>query len=209
MAKLGRPPHNDYLTPAEWRVLHAARHGLSNRAIAERMEISVNAIKYHIRNILDKTGLPNKKSLRTYKQQSNQLDFNKPETGAGNMNTANNIQGIGQIARTVSNIETSKNWYELILELPHLYTFGTMAFFDCNGTRLMLNQAETFNVNESILYFSVANIVASIDQLEQKGVEIMAAPHKIHQHDDGTEEWMAFFRDPDDRPLAFMSRVKG
>src|SRR5690606_29403438 len=141
--------------------------------------------------------------------QSKLLDFNPSKIGESNMNTSKKIQYIGQITRTVRDIETSKNWYELILELPHLYTFDTMAFFDCNGTRLMLNQAEAFNANESILYFSVADIFTSIDQLEQKGVEVMAAPHKIHQHDDGTEEWMAFFKDPDDRPLAFMSGIKG
>ena len=30
----------------------------------------------------------------------------------------------------------------------------------------------------------------------------------IHRHADGTEEWMAFFSDPDGRPLALMSQVK-
>jgi len=29
----------------------------------------------------------------------------------------------------------------------------------------------------------------------------------IHKHADGTEEWMAFFKDPDGRPLAIMSQV--
>jgi methylmalonyl-CoA/ethylmalonyl-CoA epimerase len=30
----------------------------------------------------------------------------------------------------------------------------------------------------------------------------------IHKHADGTEEWMAFFKDPDGRPLGIMSQVK-
>jgi hypothetical protein len=29
-----------------------------------------------------------------------------------------------------------------------------------------------------------------------------------NRHGDGTEEWMAFFNDPDGRPLAIMSQVK-
>jgi methylmalonyl-CoA/ethylmalonyl-CoA epimerase len=29
----------------------------------------------------------------------------------------------------------------------------------------------------------------------------------IHRHADGTEEWMAFFEDPDGRPLAIMAQV--
>jgi methylmalonyl-CoA/ethylmalonyl-CoA epimerase len=30
----------------------------------------------------------------------------------------------------------------------------------------------------------------------------------IFKHPDGTEEWMAFFNDPDGKPLAVMSQVK-
>jgi methylmalonyl-CoA/ethylmalonyl-CoA epimerase len=30
----------------------------------------------------------------------------------------------------------------------------------------------------------------------------------IHKHGDGTEEWMAFFKDPEGRPLAIISQVK-
>ena len=77
-----------------------------------------------------------------------------------------------------------------------------------NGACLSNNQSETFNPSESILYFRVSDIVATHGKLAQKGVEFIGAPHKIHQHDDGTEEWMAFFKDPDDRPLALMSQIK-
>ncbi len=34
------------------------------------------------------------------------------------------------------------------------------------------------------------------------------APHMIHRHADGTEEWMGFFEDPDGRPLAIMAQVR-
>ena len=38
--------------------------------------------------------------------------------------------------------------------------------------------------------------------------EILAlAPHLIHRHADGTEEWMAFFEDPDARPMAIMMQA--
>jgi hypothetical protein len=32
--------------------------------------------------------------------------------------------------------------------------------------------------------------------------------HMIHRHDDGTEEWMAFFKDNEGRPLAIMAQVR-
>src|SRR5271170_7829073 len=31
----GRPPHDDVLTPAEWRTVHAVKHGLTSREIAQ------------------------------------------------------------------------------------------------------------------------------------------------------------------------------
>ncbi|MGB4247416.1 MAG: VOC family protein [Pseudohongiellaceae bacterium] len=124
------------------------------------------------------------------------------------MTTSSPTGRIGQISRTVSSIEASKNWYELVLELPHLYTFGTLSFFDCNGTRLMLTQEGTTHADESILYFKVDDILGTCDRLQQKGVKFTHAPHRIHTHADGTEEWMAFFNDPDGRPLALMAQVK-
>jgi DNA-binding NarL/FixJ family response regulator len=53
----GRPPHPDVLTPAEWRVLGWIRHGLSRRAVADRLQISENAVKYHVANISTKLGV--------------------------------------------------------------------------------------------------------------------------------------------------------
>jgi catechol 2,3-dioxygenase-like lactoylglutathione lyase family enzyme len=42
---------------------------------------------------------------------------------------------LGQISRTVSDIAEAEAWYRDVLGLKHLYTFGTLAFFDCGGTR--------------------------------------------------------------------------
>ena len=115
---------------------------------------------------------------------------------------------IGQISRTVSDVNAAANWFEIVLEVPHLYTFGSLAFFDCGGTRLMLTEEEQLNKNESLLYFKVTNIEKAYSTLQEKGVEFINAPHKVHQHEDGSEEWMAFFKDPDDRPLAIMATIK-
>lgn len=114
---------------------------------------------------------------------------------------------IGQIARSVSDTAASEKWYRDVLGLPHLYTFGTLAFFDCGGTRLMLSQ-EGGASRESILYLRVEDIGASHEAMRMRGVNFTHAPHLIHRHADGTEEWMAFFADPDGRPLALMSQVR-
>ncbi len=115
---------------------------------------------------------------------------------------------IGQIARSVSDTAASEKWYREVLGLPHLYTFGTLAFFDCGGTRLMLSQREGGAAAESILYLRVPDIGAAYEALKQRGAKFTHAPHLIHRHADGTEEWMAFFEDPDARPLALMSQQR-
>ncbi len=113
--------------------------------------------------------------------------------------------GVGQISRSVADIEMAENWYRDVLGLDHLYTFGDLAFFDCGGTRLMLSQAEEKPGNESLVYLRVPDINAAHKRLIANGVEFINAPHMIHKHDDGVEEWMAFFNDPDGRPMAIMS----
>jgi predicted enzyme related to lactoylglutathione lyase len=124
------------------------------------------------------------------------------------MNPATRLGPLGQIARSVKDIKQAESWYRDALGLQHLYTFGSLAFFDCGGTRLMLTQESATSAAESILYFRVSDIRQSHEQLEQGGVEFIGAPHMIHRHADGIEEWMAFFKDPEGRTLAIMSQVK-
>lgn len=121
------------------------------------------------------------------------------------MNENSEIVGVGQISRTVNDVKASEAWYRDTLGLPHLYTFGNLAFFDCGGTRLMLSEAEEPQSSESLIYLRVLDIEASFTRLQADGVEFINAPHMVHRHEDGTEEWMAFFEDPEGRPLAIMA----
>jgi len=201
----GRPKYDDVLTPAEWRIAHAVKHGMTNRQIAERRGISIDAVKFHVANIIAKLGVRNRKALRQW--------FRAPKasalSGRGvDMNAPLTLGRVGQIARTVKDIEQAQEWYGKVLGLPHLYTFGELAFFDCGGTRLMLTQQRQGSATESILYWRVEDIGRAHEQLKERGVEFVNAPHMIHKHSDGTEEWMAFFKDPEGRLLAIMSQAK-
>jgi catechol 2,3-dioxygenase-like lactoylglutathione lyase family enzyme len=118
------------------------------------------------------------------------------------------LGAIGQISRSVKDIKQAETWYGEVLGLTHLYTYGTLAFFDCGGVRLFLSQAQSDPAAESILYLRVADIQKAYADLQARGVEFISAPHMIHRHPDGTEEWMAFFKDPEGRPLAIMSETK-
>lgn len=117
------------------------------------------------------------------------------------------VTGVGQISRTVTDIGRSEAWYREVLGLPHLYTFGTLSFFDINGVRLFLSQQDSAGP-ESIVYLQVDDIGAAHDTLVNRGVAFLQPPQRIHTHPDGTEEWMAFFNDPDGRPLGLMSRLR-
>ena len=202
----GRPPHDDILTPAEWKVAHAVQHGMTNRQIAERKGISRDAVKFHIGNVLAKLGLPDRRALRQWFQPPRGSALHR--LGRAAM-TDLKLGPLGQISRAVSDIREAERWYRETLGLEHLYTFGNLAFFDCGGTRLLLTQGEAPAAAESLIYFKVPHIDQAHEQLQRRGVEFINAPHLIHRHADGTEEWMAFFKDPEGRPLAIMSQVKG
>ena len=118
------------------------------------------------------------------------------------------LGAIGQISRRVSDIPKAVEWYRDVLGLPHLYTFGNLAFFDCGGTRLFLNnEGSGADSGDSILYFRVDDINAAHAELAGRGVTFAGAPHMIHRHENGVEEWMAFFTDPDGKYLAIMAQV--
>lgn len=197
----GRPPHPDQLTPAEWRVVEGVRHGLTNPQIAKLQDVSTDAVKYHIGNILQKLDLPNRRALRQWKGiRRNSKLFGKGKT----MDAELKLGAIGQISRSVKDIDASRKWYADVLGLEHLYTFGKLAFFNCDGLRLFLSEGEA--AADSIIYFIVENIHATQAVMAARGIEFINAPHMIHQHEDGTEEWMAFFKDNEGRPLGIMSR---
>ena len=201
-SRRGRPPHDDVLTPAEWRTVHAVKHGLTSRQIAERRGISIDAVKYHIANALAKLGVAKRKELRQWHRAPKDSAL-KDKT----MNSQFALGSIAQIARSVQDIKQAEAWYKNVLGLPHLYTFGNLAFFDCNGTRLMLSQ-EGAVAPESILYMRVGNIAAAYELLKSRGVEFINAPHMVHRHADGTEEWLSMLKDPEGRPLGIMAQAK-
>ena len=203
----GRPPHTDVLTPAVWRVGEAVRHGMSNPRIARRQGVSVDAVKYHVANVLQKLGLSSRAELRVWDgvRKDSHLHRKPLHRRDRLMDEKIEMGPIGQVSRTVKSIAAARDWYANVVGLTHLYSFGDLAFFDCGGLRLYLSEGDA-GAAESVLYFRVDDVHAAHRRLTDRGAEFINAPHMIHRHADGTEEWMAFFNDPDGRPLAIMSR---
>jgi DNA-binding CsgD family transcriptional regulator/catechol 2,3-dioxygenase-like lactoylglutathione lyase family enzyme len=203
--KRGRPPHKDILTPAEWRIAEAVRHGMTGRDIARRRGISIDAVKYHVANILQKLDLPNRAELRHWNGIRGDSALAAMEV---TMEDELMLGPIGQIGRRVKDIAAARLWYGDVLGLRHLYSFGELAFFDCGGIRLFLSQEDGADSEESILYFRVGDIRSTYTALVSQGIAFENAPHMVHRHEDGTEEWMAFLKDNEGRLLAIMAQVK-
>jgi DNA-binding CsgD family transcriptional regulator/catechol 2,3-dioxygenase-like lactoylglutathione lyase family enzyme len=204
----GRPAHDDVLTPAEWAIVHAVRHGMTNARIAVLRRISRDAVKFHVRNAVAKLGLRGRAELKRWPGVPKDSAAFHRVTSKENSMTELRLGAIGQISRTVRDIDEACAWYGKVLGLKHLYTFGKLAFFDLGGTRLYLS-AEGDEVGpESILYLRVDDIGAAYNALVARGVEFNGAPHMIFRHADGMEEWMAFFKDPEGRVLALMSQIR-
>ena len=206
----GRPRHDDLLTPAEWKVAEQVRHGMTNRRIAERMRVSLDAVKFHVGNALSKLGFSSREQLRLWDgvAKGSALDQLRRSDMDAQTQTESYMM-LGQIARTCRNVESSRTWYRDVLGLPELYAFPGLAFFDLGGVRLMLTEEEgKAGDGESLLYLRVPDLHAAKKELESRGVSFTHAPHMIHRHEDGTEEWMAFLEDDEGRPLALMTQVR-
>jgi DNA-binding CsgD family transcriptional regulator len=60
MGERGRPKYPDVLTPRQYEVLELIREGLTNPQIAERLGISPDGAKWHVKEILWKLDAPSR-----------------------------------------------------------------------------------------------------------------------------------------------------
>ncbi len=119
------------------------------------------------------------------------------------------IEKVGQIGVPVKDLSRAINFYKEKLELPLLFNTDSMAFFECNGLRIMLTlpEKEKFDHPSSVIYFQVNHIKDAYERLIEKQVTFISEPHvvtKIGQ----TETWMVFFEDTEGNTHALMSEVR-
>jgi catechol 2,3-dioxygenase-like lactoylglutathione lyase family enzyme len=172
------------------------------------MGVSVDAVKFHVSNALAKLGFSGREELRVWDGIATGTALYRMR--GDEMTTARSTEScmmLAQVARTANSVEDSREWYRDTLGLPELYTFPGLAFFDLGGVRLMLTE-EGDDRQASTLYLRVPDVHVAKEELERRGVKFTHAPHMIHRHGDGTEEWMAFFEDNEARPLALMAQIR-
>ena len=119
---------------------------------------------------------------------------------------------IGQLALAVPDVKAAVRFYRDDLGLPLLFEAPPgLAFFDCQGIRLMLSAPEngsTASPSTGAIYFRVPDIGAAYATLSARGVKFEGEPHLIARMPDH-ELWMAFMRDPGGNVLALMAEVRG
>lgn len=107
-----------------------------------------------------------------------------------------NLGPLMQINMPVKEMDSAVEFYRDTLGLPFLFQAGNLAFFDCDGVRLLVDiaEGEEFAHPGSVLYFRVDDIQAGYEALKAKGVEFVSEPHIVNKTPT-SELWMAFFSD--------------
>ena len=179
---------------------------MDRRTIARRRAISAYGVRYHLRNIAGKLGVDSFEELRHWPGfPADSLRATKGKLLMSDLS----LGPLGQISMLTRDAAQTEAWYRDVLGLRHIFTFGDLVFFDCDGTRLYFRQVDDAAWRAgSTLYFLVPDIAAAHVTLSERGVRFQGAPHLIYEDDQtGVEEWMAFFADPDGNTLALMARV--
>jgi methylmalonyl-CoA/ethylmalonyl-CoA epimerase len=118
------------------------------------------------------------------------------------------IQQIRQISINVHDPDRAVAFYRDILGLKLLFRAGHLAFFDCDGIRLMLSPPEKpeFDHPSSILYFKVDDIQHAYAQLQACNVKTEGVPNLVAKMPDH-DLWLAAFRDSENNLLCLMAEV--
>lgn len=131
-----------------------------------------------------------------------------PTSPASTSSPALSLSRIGQIAIVVHDVERATAFYRDVLGMRFLFEYPGLAFFDCDGVRLMLSrpEREEFDHPASVLYFRVADIQSAYRALRERNVDLVDEPHIIARMPE-YDLWMCFFHDLDGNMFALMAEA--
>ncbi|HZI41319.1 MAG TPA: VOC family protein [Gemmatimonadaceae bacterium] len=129
-------------------------------------------------------------------------------TSASASSPALSLSRIGQISIVVHDVERATAFYRDVLGMRFLFAYPGLAFFDCDGVRIMLSrpEREEFDHPSSVLYFRVTDIQSAYQTLRQRKVDLVDEPHIIARMPE-YDLWMCFFHDLDGNTLALMAEA--
>jgi hypothetical protein len=113
------------------------RHGIRRSEIARLRGTSVDAVKYHLANISGKLGV-GARELRHWPGIPTTTALARRRTASIMPTTSitTRLGPIGQVSLSIRDVARAERFYGEILGLPHVFTFGDLAFFDADGTRI-------------------------------------------------------------------------
>ena len=115
------------------------------------------------------------------------------------------LSKLAQVALSTRDLPTAIAFYRDTLGLKVLFEVSEMAFFDMDGTRLMIGAAQhkgALQIN-TYLYFDAGDWNATEAALIARGVKF-DRDAEIVQRAEGKEHALRFFKDPDGNALAIM-----
>ena len=119
---------------------------------------------------------------------------------------------IAQIAQRANDLTRAIAFYEKLLEqnVAEVYDPPGLAFFDLDGTRLLLERG----ASSALIYLVVGDVRVRTEELRNRGIRIIGEPHVIFQHTDGSlghtgmDEWMSFIEDSEGNTVGLVSWTK-
>ena len=120
------------------------------------------------------------------------------------------LSTIGQIAVTVSDVNTALPFYRDVLGLAFLFSAGpNLAFLLADGVRIMLTTPQGAGSvgNNSILYFKVTDIETVHAAVVARGAVNERAPQLVARMPDH-ELWIGEVRDPDGNLIGLMEEKR-
>lgn len=118
--------------------------------------------------------------------------------------------GLVQVAQRAEDLDRAGRFYTELLGAEPVATFDPpgLVFFDLGGVRLLLDRGAP----SALLYLPVDDIDATVERLRAAGTPVETEPHIIFAHEDdslgpaGSDEWMAFIRDPEDNLVGLVEQ---
>lgn len=116
-----------------------------------------------------------------------------------------------QVAQYAGDLSRAAAFYSHLLAVQPAAVFDPpgLVLFNLDGVRLLLEAGAP----RALLYLGVPDVRKTVNELVERGVELVAAPHIIYRHSDGLlgpagmNEWMAFIRDSEGTTVGLVSQL--
>ncbi|MEJ6004909.1 VOC family protein [Paucibacter sp. AS339] len=122
----------------------------------------------------------------------------------------NRVEMIGQIALTVSDVNTAVAYYRDVLGLTFLFNAGpNLAFLSDGSIRIMLSTPQGSGAigSNSVLYFKTSDIESTHAAMVARGSASERPPQFVSKMPDH-DLWIGFLRDPDGNLVGLMEEKR-